>query len=215
MISLLLLGAPGALAADHVDSVSTTAEPTADITDVYAWTNPNATKVNLVLNVGPFGSSGFSDAVTYVFEIESTTAYGTPGTSARVMCEFYDAVNIECWAPGVYVTGDPSDPAGISNAASSIKVFAGPRNDPFFFELAGFNNAVSAVVGVGVIPDGTCPTVDGTTSAALVSALTAAGNPVDTFAGSTIQSLVVQVDKALIAEGGPLLAISASTYVKN
>lgn len=215
MLTALLLGSP-ALAADHIDSPGPVADPTADITDLYAWTNANGNKINLVMNIGPFGSAtGFSDAVTYVFDIESKAAYGPDvGTAHRIMCEFYDGVNIECWGPGVYVTGDPSDPAGISNTAQSIKVFAGERNDPFFMEFTGFTNAVTAVVNAGVIPDGTCPTVDAATSGALVDALTAGGNPVDTFAGHTVQSLVVQVDKTLINEGGPILAIHAGTYIK-
>jgi hypothetical protein len=214
MILALLLASSNALAADHVDGPGAILDPAADITDVFAWTNANASKINLIMNVGPFGASGFSDAVTYTFHVESSAAYGEVGTAATITCEFYDATNIECWGPGVYVTGDPSDPAGIANSASSIKVFAGPRNDPFFFELAGFNAAVDAVVGLGVPADGNCPTVNGAISSSLVNALTANGSPVDTFAGATVQSLVVQIDKAIIAEGGPILAISGATYIK-
>lgn len=215
MIHLFLLGGLTAQAADHLDSPGAAIDPTADITDLYAWTNANGTKVNLIMNVGPLGSAaGFSDAVTYVFHIESSQGYGQPGVVARVACEFYDGVNIECWAPNGYVTGDASDPAGISNTAQSMKVFAGPRNDPFFMELAGFNAAVGTVVGAGIIPDGTCPTVDASTSAVLVGQITAEGSPSDTFFQTNVQSLVVQVDKDLVNEGGPILAISAATYIK-
>ena len=214
MLTALLFGSV-ALAADHIDSPGPIADPTADITDLFAWTNTNGNKINLVMNIGPLGSAaGFSDAVTYVFDIESTNTFGVVGTAARIQCEFYDGVNIECWGPGVYVTGDPSSTAGISNTAGSLKVFAGPRNDPFFMEFDGFTNAVSAVVGAGVVPDGSCPTVDTATSMALVDALTAGGTPTDTFAGSTVQSLVVQIDKVLVNEGGPILAIHAGTYIK-
>ena len=216
MITALLFGT--AFAADHIDSPGPVADPTADITDVYAWTNLDATKINLALNVGPLGSAaGFSDAVTYVFDIEASTGYGVAGTTTRIMCEFYDGVNIECWGPSVYVTGDASPTTGIENVAGSFKVFAGPRNDPFFMEFNGFTNAVAAVVAAGVVPDGTCPVVDAGTSAALVDALTNGGAPVDTFAGTTVQSLVVQIDSDLVTENGtqPILAISGSTYVKN
>jgi len=214
LTTLLTLAVGTALAADHVDSPGAIADPAADITDLFAWTNADASKVNLIMAVGPFGASGFSDAVTYVFNIESSKAYGTPGTVATVTCEFYDGVNIECWGPGVYVTGDPSDEAGIANKDSSLKVFAGERNDPFFFELDGFNNAVQAVIDAGVTPTGVCPKVDGPTSAALLDALTAGGKPIDTFAGATVHALVVQIDKDLVAEGGPILAVDAATYVK-
>lgn len=214
MLTALLLGSP-ALAADHIDSPGPVADPTADITDLFAWTNANGNKINLVMNVGPLGSAtGFSTAVTYVFDIESKADYATAGTAHRIQCEFYDSTNIECWGPGVYVTGDPSDPAGIQNTAGSLKVFAGERNDPFFMEFNGFVDAVTAVVGAGVVPNGTCPTVDNATSTALVNALTASGSPADTFAGATVQSLVVQIDKVLVNEGGPVLAVHAGTYVK-
>jgi hypothetical protein len=206
-----------ALAADHIDSPGAVAEPTADITDVFAWTNADATKINLIMNVGPFDSAAsFSTAVTYAFHIESTAEYGVAGTKSIVTCEFYDGVNIECWAPNsTYVTGDASSTSGIANADSSLKVFAGPRNDPFFMEFTGFTNAVAAVVDLGVLPDGTCPPVNGAISNALLDALTAGGNPVDTFSGATVQSLVVQIDRDLIDEGGPLLAVHGATYVKN
>jgi len=214
LTTLLTLAVGSALAADHVDSPGAIADPAADITDLFAWTNASATKINLIMGVAPFGAGGFSDAVTYVFNIESSKAYGVGGTTAQVMCEFYDGVNIECWGPGVYVTGDPSDTAGIANKDSSLKVFAGSRNDPFFFELTGFTNAVQAVVDLGVPPDGNCPAVDAATSNALVGALTNNGKPTDTLAGATMQALVVQIDKDLVAEGGPILAVDAATYVK-
>lgn len=214
MLTALLLGSPG-MAADHIDSPGPIADPTADITDLFAWTNSNGNKINLVMNVGPLGgATGFSDAVTYVFDIESKPDYATAGTAHRIQCEFYDGVNIECWGPGVYVTGDPSDPAGIQNGPASLKVFAGPRNDPFFMEFDGFVAAVNAVVAAGVVPDGTCPTVDAPTSTALVNALTNSGAATDTFAGADVQSLVVQIDKDLVNEGGPVLAIHAGTYIK-
>lgn len=216
ILTALLFGVGTASAADHIDSPGAVADPTADITDLYAWTNANGTKVNVIMNVGAFGSAtGFSTAVSYAFEIESSSAYGVPGTRSTITCEFYDSVNIECWGPGVYVTGDASDEAGISNDAESLKVFAGPRNDPFFMESNGFGDAVELVVNAGIQPDGTCPAVDGATSNALLDALTAGGSPVDTFAGTNVQSLVVQFDKALVDEGGPILAINAATYVKS
>ena len=215
-LTLWLLAPFSAQAADHIDSPGPTADPTADITDLFAWNNPAATKVNLIMNVGPLGSAtGFSDSVTYAFHIESSTGYGVPGTTTEIICEFYDGTNIECWGPGVYVTGDASVTAGISNTANSLKVFAGPRNDPFFMEFTGFGNAVTAVVNAGVVPDGSCPTVDGPTSTALVNALTNSGSPTDTFAGALVQSLVLQIDTSIVNEGGNVLAVSAATYIKN
>jgi len=216
-VSALALAAGTAVAADHIDGPTATAEPTADIADLYAWTSADASKLNLIMTVAPLDSAtSFGTAVTYVFHVNSSAGYGEAATSAQVICEFYDEGMIECWGPsGAYVEGDPSASAGISSADGKLKVFAGLRNDPFFMEFTGFGNAVSAVIAAGVTPNGTCPAVDGPTSAALVDALTAGGAATDSFAGTNVLGLVVQVDKSLVNTGGPILGVHATTHAKN
>src|SRR5262245_59039459 len=63
----LALGLPiAAFAADHQDSpTAMTNEPTADITDLYAWMTSDATKLNLVAAVDSDAGeeATFSDAV--------------------------------------------------------------------------------------------------------------------------------------------------------
>ena len=54
MLTALLFGSV-ALAADHIDSPGPIADPMADITDLFAWTNTNGNKINLVMNIGPLG----------------------------------------------------------------------------------------------------------------------------------------------------------------
>jgi hypothetical protein len=216
----LLLAATPALAADHIDSPAATAEPTADISDLYAWMTPEADKVNLVLNVSPFATadSVFSDAVVYAFHVNSSMGYGMDQTETLVLCKFADAATIECWAGDEYVTGDPSSLDGISSESGAIKVFAGLRNDPFFMEFTGFTNAVATATGAApglVFDEAGCPAVDEATSAALVGLLTSGtdGAPAsDTFAGSNVMSLVVQIDKSVLTAGGPLLGVWASTH---
>ena len=209
-----------AWAADHVDAPAASAEPTADIADLYAWMTPDAAKLNLVMTVNPFATAAsmWSDAVIYAFHIESSPAYGMPGDSAEVLCRFYDATQIECWAEGEYVVGDPSNPAGISSESGALKVYAGLRDDPFFFELTGFNNAIAAVIDAAPALDfdpAGCPQVDADTSGALIGLLTSGtdGAPAsDTLAGANVLSLVVQIDKTVINSGGPILAIWSSTH---
>jgi hypothetical protein len=220
MLAALLLGGFTAFAADHIDSPGAEADPTADITDVYAWTNTDASKVNLIMNVGPLGSAtSFSDAVTYVFQIEATTGYGVAGTSSTISCEFYDGVNIECWGPSVYVVGDASPTTGLANAADSFRVFAGPRNDPFFMDFTGFTDTVDFGVGAGLVANGgtpTCTAVTADTTDIVLATLSNGGVPEDFFAGQTVQSLVVQIDSDLLTENGTqnILAINGATFVK-
>ena len=160
----------------------------------------------------------FPSSTQYVFHVGSTGAYGTPTTETEVQCQFSDPASIECWAGGEYVSGDPSDPAGIRSESGALRVFAGPRNDPFFMEFTGFTNAVSLVTGAAgslTFDEAGCPAVDAATSGAIVGMLQsgADGAPAsDTFAGANVLALVVQVDPALVTPGGPLVAVWASTH---
>lgn len=216
-----------AMAADHLDSPSVMAEPTADATDLYAWTSADASKLNLVLNVAPFAGSdaAFSDAVQYAFHISSMASYGAEqSTDTMLICQFYTETNIECWLGDEYAEGDASSTAGVSSASGKMRVFAGLRDDPFFFEFNGFNNAVDAVVttaaglGENDFNEAGCVTaVDADLSAALVGMLQSNGEEAasDTFAGQNVLSIVVELDKTLINDGGDVVAVWASTHVAN
>ncbi|MFK7928679.1 MAG: DUF4331 family protein [Myxococcota bacterium] len=216
-VSALALAAGTAMAADHIDGPTAAAEPTADIADLFAWTSSDASKLNLALTVAPLDSAAsFGTAITYVFTVNSSAGYGMAATEAKVMCEFYDENMIECWGPnGAYLEGDASSTSGLSSADGKLKVFAGERNDPFFMEFTGFTDAIGAVVAAGVTPNGTCPAVTPEISGALVGLLTGGGAATDTFAGTNVLGLVVQVDKSLVNSGGPILGVHATTHAKN
>jgi len=210
---------PAASAADHIAGPSAQIDPAADISDVFAWMSPDATRLNLVADVfysaGP--TAAFSPAVQFAFHIESGAEYGAVSDEALVLCQFYDVNRIECWAGDEYVTGDPSDPAGIVSASGRMRVFAGMCDDPFFMEFDGFNETVAMVVAAApslTFVDG-CPTLDSETQGALVAQLqsNSDGAPAsDSFEGSNVLALVVQLDPALVNVNGPLLAVWASTH---
>jgi hypothetical protein len=212
--------ASSAFAADHLDSPAASAEPTADITDVYAWMTSDAERVNLVLNVAPDAgdSMSFPTSTVYAFHVNSSEGYGMAQTETLVRCKFYDENAIECWAGDEYVVGDPSNPAGITSTSGALRVFAGLRNDPFYFELVGFNETVAAVRAAAsslTFDDDGCPTLDDATSTALVTQLQRGmdGAPAsDTFAGQNVLSLVVQLDKDVVTTGGDVLGVWASTH---
>jgi hypothetical protein len=119
-----------------------------------------------------------------------------------------------------YVAGDPSAEAGIMSDSGAIKVFAGLRDDPFFMEFTGFTETVAAVVAAEGLTADTegCPDLPEETRSALVTQLMTGkdgAEPSDTFAGSNVLSLVVQVDKTLVNDGGAVLGVWASTHAAN
>jgi hypothetical protein len=217
---LALLLAPIALAADHMDGPAATADPAADITDVFAWTSADGTKLNLVLDVFPAATSSakFSNTVQYVLHTSSHPAFGMAAAATEdIVCTFDAAQKISCWAGSEYVNGDASNTAGITSGSGKLKVYAGLRDDPFFFNLDGFKHAVATVKGAAASltfdPAG-CPKLDAATSAALVSQLKTDPNgnaPQDHFKALNVLAIVVQVDLAIVNKGGPVVSVWAST----
>lgn len=209
----VLTGCLGVQAADHVDSPSVIADPSADLTDIFAWMTPSATEVNLILAVP---AAAFSDAVDYVFHIESSEGYGVSGTQVDLICEFAVDQSVQCWVGTQdFLEGDASDPAGLRSRAGRMLAFVGQRNDPFFFNSTGFRNTLTAVGAAAPSLDfdpAGCPTLDQATSDALIAELGTGG---DAFALGSVQALVLQVDKALIAPGGDTIAVWGATHPRS
>jgi hypothetical protein len=246
-LAALAFGAsPAAWAADHLDSpsVKMTGKAMADITDVYAWMSADGMKVNLAMAVSPAedGTHSFGPAFQYVFHVvtypgaTNMDAFFNPGSETKIICTFASPTSAQCWVatgptPKDYVTGDPSSPAGITSRDQLIKVFAGKRSDPFFFNLGGFLRAQSTVETAcgtstcpGALPHdaGGCPLIDAATAGALRGLLTTAppttigpcaGGQIDCFANFNVMAIVVQVDKTLLnANGNHLLSVWGSTH---
>jgi uncharacterized protein DUF4331 len=121
--------------------------------------------------------------------------------------------------------GDPSAAQGIVSDNGGLRVFAGLRDDPFFLEYVGFQNGIDAAnaeVAAGRVPfpisEGGCPILSAEQQGALLTALTTGDNgdaASNTFAGQSVLALVIQVDKAIVNSGGPVLGVSVSTYSSN
>jgi Domain of unknown function (DUF4331) len=218
----LLALVPTAQAADHRDGPAATANKDADINDVYAWVDPGGQKVNLVMTFNPAAPTGTkpSDAVLYVFHLNSKQTFTAPtSTEVRVVCGFDAQQRISCWAgDGEYVTGIADAAEGLTSKSGRFKVFAGLRNDPFFFNAAGFGATVGAVKSAAsslTFDPAGCPQVDAATSNNLVTQLKrdATGGPAkDFFAGTNTLAIVVQIDKSLVTPGGPILGVWGSTH---
>jgi Domain of unknown function (DUF4331) len=186
-------------AADHIDAPSVTGPSSVslgnDITDVYAFQSPaDNSKMVLVCNVkglmSPTAtpSATFPSNVMYEMNIDNTgdnvedlviqflvqngkvRAYGpiapaTTGTSSTVRTN--GSVTM------VDVTPAATAPI-IGTGANGMKLFAGPRDDPFFFDLVRFKEVIGGTQ-------------------------TSFRNPgFDTFAGTNVMSFVVELPKTLL-----------------
>src|SRR5262245_60629412 len=92
-----LTAAPWALAADHRDAPATTADPSIDINDVYAFTSGN--NIIVAMTVFPVAdmTSMFSDTAQYVFNLDTGTAFGETIDSKKIICSFDAAQMASCY----------------------------------------------------------------------------------------------------------------------
>ena len=138
----------------HISGPRAAAEPITDITDLYAFPSPeHPGRLVLVLNTLPFAppSAAFSDGLIYRFRLRPLTAsdredgapFAAGGEEMVIDCAFS--------APaGGYAANDPAQegtcatPAGETvsirvndehgGQAHGVRVFAGPRWDPFIMD---------------------------------------------------------------------------------
>jgi Domain of unknown function (DUF4331) len=233
--AVLVFREPAARSADHLDSPATKADHTVDINDLYSWVDGNNAVFVMTSDFTTTPTTKFSDKVQYVFHTSSGPAYGAATTPYDIIVTFDAANVISAWyGTDGFVTGDASKEAGLVSTDAKFKIFAGPRSDPFFFNLNGFKAAIGAVEGAiptlldagtcanaqakGCINAGGCPQLDIGTAGAVGGLLKAGnpdgGGPVDFFANLNALAIVVSIDKALITKGGPIVATWASTNKK-
>jgi Domain of unknown function (DUF4331) len=166
-ISVALPTAPLVTAADHAESTSVAGDPGADLADVFTFLDPNDnSKVILAMDVEGFvvppellNLSFFSPDVTFRFEIENTgdaiadqtvdvtfspqTSRSLPQTATIKLpngATFTAPTTVQTLATTAnpfVVTTDPS---------TGVSFFAGLTDDPFFFDIVGFNRFVGSVL---------------------------------------------------------------------
>jgi len=146
---------------DHQDSPAVVARPGADITDVYMFPSPtNPKAVDLVMNVVPLiparmaDDYSFDPGVLYQFKVshgplgstnsEDSVLQVLPrGTGANQTLSLYGMTSPPPLIGTKAVLGNPlgtiafNRPGGTA-IGGGIKAFAGPRADPFFFDLFAF-----------------------------------------------------------------------------
>jgi hypothetical protein len=134
-----------ASAADHRDSPLNVSNPTADINDVYAFRSPqNPNNLVVAISANPLIAPS-DNATRGVFDSDVTFQI-----HVDVNGDLLDDALVDISKDGdnLVFTGLGADPiaakitkpgeAPVINRAGPITAFAGLRDDPFFFDLAGF-----------------------------------------------------------------------------
>ncbi len=180
-------------AADHLDAPKTQDNILADITDVYAWHTGDG-KIVAVVNFAGLNEAGaptrYSSDVLYGIHVDND---GDNEPDHDVWIRF--GQNSEgAW--GVKVQDLPGGQAEVIGPVQStidaglgLRVWAGLRDDPFFFDLVGFNMT-------------------------LMSGDLSFDAKRDTFAKTNVTSIVVEMSTDAVVGAGTTFKLWASTRVK-
>lgn len=198
----------------------------ADIQAVYAWMSPDIDSVNLVMTVSPFddGTTPFGPGFQYVFHLAPHRALNsapeplpptTPGGEPRpgevdIICQFPKINDIECWfGTSLYVRGNPSSTNGLK--VKGVRIFAGRRSDPFFFNESGFESAVPLLRAHAQPGSQQCAAISPSDSATIQSKLRTGP---DRFIDTNVLALVINVSKNQlnITNRAHLLSVWGSTH---
>lgn len=152
-------GLAPASGADHADgpSASTTARSPLDISDLYAFSSDQAGKVVLVLNVNSFSLPGdtptFATDAQFDFKVDNTGDFVADAayqiTFGAPDADLVQDVTVKLATTGAdgfgddgatILTGKTTGNAGqpVVNSEGGRRLFAGLRDDPFFFDLNAF-----------------------------------------------------------------------------
>lgn len=186
-------------AADHIDAPGV-ASTSSDITDFYAFQSPeNSDNMVFVVNtqglLDPTASAtaAFDENVLVQVNIDNTGDYVEDLVIQAVVNKGELSVYGPVKPSVTGLTGKVETDATVTTAEvtsygktaeigskNGIKVFAGPRDDPFFFDLVAFQNVLAG---------------------------TASGfnNPgSDTFAGTNVMSVAIEVPKSMLGSAASL-----------
>ncbi len=191
------------IAADHIDAPSVAGTST-DIADFYAFQGEDPNNLVFVVNVqgilapgGPTEQAVFDENVLLEINIdnnndlvedkviqiikrtdpatmEDTMYFFGPATPPAAPTELDSTIDTANLSGSVKISTTTDIQTSTTNG---MMFFAGPREDPFFFDIARFNEILNG-------------------------ATTGFNNPgTDSFAGTNVLSVVVEVPKALLGSG--------------
>lgn len=161
-VSIGVLGAIPAMGADHRDSPLTKAAPRSDINDLYVFKGQSTGGYTAVITVNPLTSpadtAGLRLDPDTLYELKADTngdavadvsykltAEGT-GPVQNITLRRASGVNAVTndISGDIILQGQTSSGSNVNVISDSTgrKLYVGPRDDPFFFDLAGFANGL-------------------------------------------------------------------------
>lgn len=189
LVAALPLASTPSRAADHADAPGTKADLAADITDIYAWADGN----KVVASIGFAGLAEAGAPATYDPDVLYTIHVDRDGDNASDVDVLIQFGQDEAGDWGVRVrdlpgaVGDVIGPVDtVIEADLGLRVFAGLRGDAFFFDLDGFKMT----------------TMTGDLSF---------DSTRDSFAGTNVTQIVVEMAVDAVAQDSDSLQIWAST----
>ncbi len=211
LMALVAVSAIYVIAADHIEAPAVTGTP-ADITDIYAFESPENPN-NLVLVYNVQGLLDPASTQNASFDQRTLLEFNIDNDGDNVE----DLVIQALFKRGKVIVSGPVTPsitgllskrerssytviADVTQYGESpkftendgLKVFAGPRDDPFYFDSRQFNAVVAGQAASFNFPGD------------------------DTFAGTNVLSLVIELPKALLgAENINIWAESKSPRSRN
>jgi hypothetical protein len=191
-LSLVVLTGLLLVAADHIDSPGVT-DTGNDITDVYAFQGADTNNLVFVVNTQGLLTPGTTGAATFKENVLTEINIDNNGDNVEDLV--IQAINrgnkmfffgpVAPGTTGLNSTIKTTNATGsvdisqygntaITSTSNGMKFFAGPRDDPFFFDLNQYK-AILAGSATGFNSPGT-----------------------DTFAGTNVLSTVIEVPKSML-----------------
>ena len=194
-LGLLAVSTDGVQAADHNEAPGTMADPAADIADLYAW----HTDDSLVAIVTFAGLTAGGEPATYDADVKYTVHIDHDGDNVAdidIECCFGESASgawyVNCEnVPGADNGGRVWGPVDTNiDGGGGAMVYAGPREDPFFFDFDGFVDTL-ATGDVSFNPAN------------------------DTFAGTNVTAIVIEMDRDAASNSTGTLQTWATTARRN
>ena len=199
------------VAADHIDAPAV-AGGTSDITDFYAFQGQNEDNIAFVANVQGLISPGASGTAAFDENVLVEINIDTDGDAIEDMVIQAIPRNGKMYVFGPFASNSTSLNSTVNDAATrtvvditpyadatitatsadGVMAFAGTRDDPFFFDFARFTQILTPGDDDG----------DGMEEAGFLPAGSGEGFASDTFAGTNVMSIVVEVPKSMIGGTG-------------
>jgi hypothetical protein len=209
-----------ALASDHRDSPTADANAEGDISDIFAFLDPNdSSQLVLIMNVNPFAvpaetpSYRYSTNVLYQFKISNNKVNAVEDLAIQAV--FTNVPTTTCSSGQMVAVYGPSAPThiGITNNVlkgnpavsgctgqtlqeGKMQVFTGLRDDPFVADIGQLNRILSS--NQDLFRD-----FPGFAAGALHGRTVRADNTsgVDGFGGFNVTSIAIELPKSAIASG--------------